>query len=123
MLFVLLGKNSLATHNSNSTNHSLLHIPSSLSTELKRQTSTPSSFYSVVSSATADEQSLVSPQDSMPKTNLFTDIVNELIQGVNGLDRLSCTPATFTASIQDFVQLSVDERIHAVNVLEQQISK
>jgi len=94
----------------------------SLSMELTRQTSTPLSFHSIPSSTT-DEQSIISPQESTLKTNISTDIVNELIKGAKGLDKLSYSPTDFINSIHNFVRLTIDKQIQTVNILEQQIEK
>ncbi|CAF2335761.1 unnamed protein product [Rotaria sp. Silwood2] len=94
----------------------------SLPVELKRQTSTPLSFHSVTSSIT-DEQPIISPEDSTSKTNIFTDIVNELIKGAKGLDKLSCSLTAFVNLIHKFVQLTIDKRIQTVKDLEQLIEK
>ncbi|CAF3561581.1 unnamed protein product [Rotaria sordida] len=94
----------------------------SLPVELKRQTSTPLSFHSVTSSIT-DEQSIISPEELNLKTNIFTDIVNELIKGAKGLDKLSCSPTDFVNSIYKFVQSTIDKQIQTVKNLEQLIEK
>jgi hypothetical protein len=92
------------------------------SMELTRQTSTPLSFHSIPSSTT-DEQSIISPQESTLKTNISTDIVNELIKGAKGLDKLSYSLTDFINSIHNFVRLTIDKQIQTVNILEQQIEK
>lgn len=94
----------------------------SSSVQLERQTSTPLSFHSIPSSITED-QSIISPPESDPKTNIFTDIVNELIKGAKGLDKLSCSPTAFANSIHKFVRYSMDKRIETVKNLELQIEK
>ncbi len=97
-------------------------IASSSSTELERQTSTPLSFHSVPSSTT-DEQSILSPQEFPLKTTIFNDIVNELIKGAKGLDKLSCSPNDFINSIQTFVRSTIDKQIQTVYNLEKQVEK
>ncbi|CAF0777524.1 unnamed protein product [Adineta steineri] len=94
----------------------------SLSLELRRQTSTPLSFHSIPSS-TIDEQSIISPEESNLKTNLSTDIVNEIIKGAKGLDKLSSSPTDFINSIRNFIRLSIDNQTQIVNKLQQQIEK
>ncbi|CAM4740698.1 unnamed protein product [Rotaria magnacalcarata] len=90
--------------------------------ELKRQTSTPLSFHSVASSV-VDEQSIISPDESDSKSNVFTDIVNELITGAKGLDKLSCSPSIFVNSIHKFVRSTLDKQMETVKNLEQQLEK
>ncbi|CAF3317736.1 unnamed protein product [Rotaria socialis] len=90
--------------------------------ELKRQTSTPLSFHSVASSV-VDEQPIISPVESDSKSNVFTDIVNELITGAKGLDKLSCSPTIFVNSIHKFVRSTLDKQIETVKSLEQQLEK
>ncbi len=81
--------------------------------ELKRQTSTPLSFHSI------DESSC----ESSSKTNIFTDIVNELIKGAKGLDKLSCTPTAFVNSIHNFVHSTIDKQNQIITNLERQVEK
>jgi hypothetical protein len=81
--------------------------------ELKRQTSTPLSFHSI------DESSC----ESSSKTNIFTDIVNELIKGAKGLDKLSCTPTAFVNSIHNFVRSTIDKQNQIITNLERQVEK
>jgi hypothetical protein len=82
--------------------------------ELKRQTSTPLSFHSIMDD---------SPEESISKTNIFTDIVNELIKGAKGLDKLSCSPTSFINSIHNFVRSTNDKQIQIIENLERQIKK
>ncbi len=89
-----------------------------MSVELKRQTSTPLSFHSINSPIT-DE----SPYESTSKTNIFNDIVNELIKGAKGLDKLSCTPTAFVNSINNFVRSTIDKQNQIITNLEQQVEK
>jgi len=84
-----------------------------LSIELKRQTSTPLSFHSI------DESSC----ESSSKTNIFTDIVNELIKGAKGLDKLSCTPTAFVNSIHNFVRSTIDKQNQIITNLERQVER
>ena len=86
-----------------------------------RQSSTPLSFHSVVSSTT-DEQIPSSPL-IISKTQIFTDIVNELIQGAKGLDKLSYSLANFTKSIHDFIRLTTDKQTEKVKHLENELEK
>ncbi len=90
-------------------------------TELKRQTSTPLSFHSIASSST-DEQSITSPH-SVSKTHIFTDIVNELIKGAKGLDKLSCSLINFTNSIHHFIRLTIDKQNERVENLQHELEK
>lgn len=90
----------------------------SLSIDIKRQTSTPLSFHSINSSSN-DE----SPYESTTKTTIFTDIVNELVKGAKGLDKLSCTPTTFANSIHNFVRSTIDKQNQILTNLEQQVEK
>ncbi|CAF3341930.1 unnamed protein product [Rotaria sp. Silwood1] len=116
-------ENNFLSSNNYTDNTNLSSISNdTLPVELKRQTSTPLSFHSVTSSIT-DEQSIISPEDSNSKTNIFTDIVNELIKGAKGLDKLSCSLTAFVNSITKFVRLTIDEQIHTVKDLEQLIEK
>ena len=94
----------------------------SMTIELQRQTSTPLSFHSVPSSIPED-QSISSPQESVAKTAIFADVVNELINGVKGLDKLSCTPASFTNAIHEFVRSNLDKQSQTVKSLEKQVEK
>ena len=55
--------------------------------------------------------------------SLSISIVNELIKGAKGLDKLSCTPTDFINSIQTFVQSTTDKQIQTVHNLEQQVEK
>jgi hypothetical protein len=89
-----------------------------LSVELQRQTSTPLSFYSIASS-TNDE----SPIESTSKTNIFTDIVNELIKGAKGLDKLSYSPTAFVNSIDNFVRSTIEKQNEIITNLERQVEK
>jgi hypothetical protein len=95
------------------------------STELKRQSSTPLSFHSIPSSSTTDEQSIISPhsQSIVSKTHIFTDIVNELIKGAKGLDKLSCSLITFTNSIHDFIRLTNEKQNEKVEQLQRELEK
>jgi len=93
----------------------------SLYTELKRQTSTPLSFHSIASSST-DEQSINSPC-SVSKTHVFTDIVNELIKGAKGLDKLSCSLINFTNSINNFIRLTIEKQNEKVENLQHELEK
>jgi len=88
------------------------------SVEFKRQTSTPLSFHSIPSS-TADD----SPNETISHPNMFTDIVNELIKGAKGLDKLSCSPTTFINSIHNFVQSPMEKQNQIIINLEQQVEK
>lgn len=90
--------------------------------DLKRQTSTPLSFHSVTSSIT-DEQTILSPEESNSTTNVFTDIVNELIKGAKGLDKLSCSPTAFVNSIHKFVRSPIDSQNEIVKSLEISLEK
>ena len=92
--------------------------------ELNRQTSTPLSFHSIPSS-TPDEQSIISPhsQSIVSKTHIFTDIVNELIKGAKGLDKLSCSLVNFTNSIHNFIRLTIDKQNEKVDNLQQDLEK
>jgi hypothetical protein len=92
-----------------------------LSTELKRQTSTPLSFHSIASSST-DDQSINSPH-SVSKTHIFTDIVNELIKGAKGLDKLSCSLINFTNSIHNFIRLTLEKQTEKVENLQHELEK
>jgi hypothetical protein len=100
------------------TNPSSLISMNPLSIELKRQTSTPLSFHSIASSKTDD-----SPDESTSKTNIFTDIVNELIKGAKGLDKLSCTPTVFVNSIHNFVRSTIDKQNQIITNLERQVEQ
>ena len=91
------------------------------SLELKRQTSTPLSFHSIPSSST-EEQSINSPY-SVSKTHIFTDIVNELIKGAKGLDKLSCSLANFTNSIHNFIRLTIEKQTERVEHLQKELEK
>jgi hypothetical protein len=90
-------------------------------TELKRQTSTPLSFHSIASSST-DDQSINSPH-SVSKTHIFTDIVNELIKGAKGLDKLSCSLINFTNSIHNFIRLTIEKQNEKVEHLQYELEK
>ena len=96
----------------------------SFTTDLNRQTSTPLSFHSIPSSST-DEQSILSPhsQSIVSKTHIFTDIVNELIKGAKGLDKLSCSLITFTNSIHDFIRLTSEKQSEKVHLLQRELEK
>jgi len=89
--------------------------------EFQRQTSTPLSFHSVASSST-DDQSINSPT-SVSKTHIFTDIVNELIKGAKGLDKLSCSLINFTNSIHNFIRLTNEKQIEKVENLQYELEK
>lgn len=115
-------KNPLSTNEHTDNTHSSVTNISPLLVELQRQTSTPLSFHSIASS-TPDEQSALSPPDSISKTSIFADIVNELIKGAKGLDKLSCTPVAFTNSIHNFVRSSSDKQTQLVRDLERQVEK
>lgn len=99
--------------------HSSNELPESISTssmnvltnEYQRQTSTPLSFHSVAST-TADE----SP-------NIFIDIVDELIKGAKGLDKLSCSASTFNNTIDNFVRSSIEKQTEILIDLEQEVEK
>ncbi len=93
----------------------------SLYTELKRQTSTPLSFHSIASSST-DDQSICSPY-SVSKTHIFTDIVNELIKGAKGLDKLSISLINFTNSIHQFIRLTIEKQNEKVDNLQNELEK
>lgn len=114
--------NSLSTNEHTDNTHSSVTNISPLLVELQRQTSTPLSFHSIASS-TPDEPSALSPPDSISKTSIFADIVNELIKGAKGLDKLSCTPVAFTNSIHNFVRSSSDKQTQLVRDLERQVEK
>lgn len=92
--------------------------------DLTRQTSTPLSFHSVPSSS-ADDQSFSSPhsQSAIPRSHIFTEIVNELITGAKGLDKLSCSLATFTKSIHDFIRLPSKKQNETVDQLQRELDK
>jgi hypothetical protein len=90
--------------------------------ELKRQTSTPLSFHSIPSSSSTEEQTINSPY-SVSKTHIFTDIVNELIKGAKGLDKLSCSLTNFTNSIHNFIRLTIDKQTEKVEHLQQELEK
>lgn len=109
IIFVYLENNLLSSNDS---------IDNTNSIELKRQTSTPLSFHSI-NSSTTDE----SPHESISKTTIFTDIVNELIKGAKGLDKLSCTPTAFVNSIHNFVRSTIDKQNQIIVNLEQQVEK
>ncbi|UJR33760.1 hypothetical protein I4U23_021187 [Adineta vaga] len=111
----------LSNDSTDNTNSSTVSI-TSLSVDLKRQTSTPLSFHSIPSSIN-DDQSIISPDESNIKTNISTDILNELINGAKGLDRLSSSPTIFINLIQSFVRLTMDKQTQTVNNLEQQLEK
>ncbi|CAF1021901.1 unnamed protein product [Adineta steineri] len=98
------------------------------SVELNRQTSTPLSFHSIPpssSSSAIDDQSLTSPhsQSIVSKTHIFTDIVNELIKGAKGLDKLSCSLVTFTNSIHDFIRLTVEKQNEKIENFQKELEK
>ncbi|CAF1160224.1 unnamed protein product [Adineta steineri] len=98
------------------------------SVELNRQTSTPLSFHSIPpssSSSAIDDQSLTSPhsQSIVSKTHIFTDIVNELIKGAKGLDKLSCSLVTFTNSIHDFIRLTVEKQNEKIESFQKELEK
>jgi hypothetical protein len=80
------------------------------------------SFHSVSSSIT-NEQSILSPQEFPLKMNTFNNIVNELIKGAKGLDKLSYSPNDFINSIQTFVRSTIDKQIQTVYNLEKQVGK
>lgn len=86
-----------------------------------RQSSTPLSFHSVVSSTT-DEQIISSPLTNS-KTQIYTDIVNELIQGAKGLDKLSYSLANFAKTIHDFLRLTIDKQTEKVDNLQSELEK
>lgn len=88
-------------------------LTSIASNDFKRQTSTPLSFHSVTST-TSDESS---------HQTVFTEIVTELIKGAKGLDKLSCSPTTFSDSIQTFVQSTTEQQQQMLTNLEQQVEK
>lgn len=90
-------------------------IEKSISTELIRQTSTPLSFHSIASSS-IDDQSINSP-------HIFTDIVNELIKGAKGLDKLSCSLITFTNSIHNFIRLTNEKQNEKLDNLQNELEK
>jgi hypothetical protein len=99
-------------------------VEHSSSNELTRQTSTPLSFHSIPSSTT-DEQSIISPQSQtiVSKTHIFTDIVNELIKGAKGLDKLSYSLVNFTNSIHNFIRLAIDKQTEKVENLQRDLEK
>ncbi len=80
------------------------------------------SFHSVSSSIT-NEQSILSPQEFPLKMNTFNNIVNELIKGAKGSDKLSYSPNDFINSIQTFVRSTIDKQIQTVYNLEKQVEK
>lgn len=87
-----------------------------LSNEFQRQTSTPLSFHSVASATTT-------PDESSPKLNIFADIVDELIKGAKGLDKLSCSANTFTNTIDEFARSSIEKQTEILTDLEQEVEK
>ena len=94
----------------------------SLSCGSEREASTPLSFHSVASSAN-DDPCIVSAEDSVSKAHLFTDAVNELLKSAKDLDKLSYSLSTFTSSIHDFVRSSIDQKTHAMKILERDTEK
>jgi hypothetical protein len=94
---------------------------SNSSVEFKRQTSTPLSFHSLPSSTATDDSPV--NESTISKPDIFTDIVNELIKGAKGLDKLSCSPTTFINSIDNFVRSSLDKQNQIIVNLEQQVEK
>ncbi|UJR13519.1 hypothetical protein I4U23_000533 [Adineta vaga] len=88
-----------------------------------RQTSTPLSFHSIPSSVSIDEQLSPSNQSTITKTHIFSDIVNELIKGAKGLDKLSCSLVTFTNSIHDFIRLTIKKQNEKVEQLQRELEK
>ena len=87
-------------------------------TELTRQTSTPLTFHSIPSSTGEDD----SPRDVL-KTHIYTDIVNELIKGAKGLDKLSCSLVNFTNSIHDFIRLTIEKQKEKIQSLLNELDK
>lgn len=87
--------------------------------ELNRQTSTPLTFHSIPSSTTDEDQS---PKD-VSKTYIYTDIVNELIKGAKGLDKLSCSLVNFTNSIHDFIRLTIEKQKEKIQSLLHELDK
>ena len=85
-----------------------------IANEYQRQTSTPLSFHSVASTTT---------DESPMKSNIFTDIVNELIKGAKGLDKLSCSANTFNNTIDNFVRSSIEKQTEILIDLEQEVEK
>ena len=93
-------------------------------TNLNRQTSTPLSFHSIPSSSVdGDELSMTCSPSDLPKTHIFIDIVDELIKGAKGLDKLSCSLTTFTNSIHDFVRLTNKKQVDKVEQLQRELEK
>ena len=86
--------------------------------QINRQSSTPLTFHSIPSS-NGDEDS---PND-IPKTHIFTDIVNELFTGAKGLDKLSCSLVNFTNSIHNFIRLNIDKQKEKIHSLENELEK
>ncbi|CAF1176380.1 unnamed protein product [Adineta ricciae] len=110
------------------TSKTISHQPSILTRDetmnLNRQTSTPLSFHSIpLSSVDADEQSMTSPLSDLSKPHIVIDIVNELIKGAKGLDKLSHSLTTFTNSIHDFVRLTNDKQADRVEQLQRELEK
>lgn len=117
VFFFFIETNCLSSNDFTDTNISTPPPMNLLSNDYQRQTSTPLSFHSVASTTTT-------PNDESPtKPNIFTDIVNELIKGAKGLDKLSCSASTFTNTIDNFVRSSIEKQTEILIDLEQEVEK